>query len=407
MTPTIRPIEAVQADLDAIHDVADEESRDLTAAELDTLEALESELTASQAHRARVDAARARRAELRAAATPALITNRTSDADADAVLARAFNAYLRTGRPNADLTQLTAAQSEGVPTEGGFLVPPGMRKKFVDRMKAFGGVGEVVEQVTTATGNTIQWPTVDDTANTGEIVSEGGTFSAQADLVFGSANLGAYPYMAGGGSSAPLRISLDLLQDSEYDIEGKVASKLGERIARIQAVHVVTGTGVSQPQGITAGLTPIQTAANNALTYDDLVHFVHAVDPAYRTERCRWAFNDLALEEIETIKDTNGRPIIKAGEGSAATSPNEGTILGYRFVVDQAFPNFTNNSPTIKWGVFGDLEEGYVRRRVRDIVVVVNPWTRAANRQVEYTAWARMDAVQQNTAAYIAMAGKS
>jgi HK97 family phage major capsid protein len=57
--------------------------------------------------------------------------------------------------------------------------------------------------------------------------------------------------------------------------------------------------------------------------------------------------------------------------------------------------------------VFGDLSEGYVIRRVRQIELLVNPYSRMQFRQIEYSCWLRMDAVQQNTAAYSALTAHS
>src|SRR3546814_15198662 len=92
----------------------------------------------------------------------------------------------------------------------------------------------------------MEWPTVDDTGNVGEIVAEGGTFASGADIVFGTASLGAYKYMAGGGSNAPLRVSFELAQDAAFDVEGLVSRKLGERIGRLQSTHLGTGPGRSE-----------------------------------------------------------------------------------------------------------------------------------------------------------------
>lgn len=286
-------------------------------------------------------------------------------------------------------------------------MPDGFREKLVDRMKAFGGLAGVVEEITTATGNALPWVTIDDTANVGEIVNEGGTFSGGADLVFGNASLGAYSYMAGGGSATPLRVSLELLQDSTFDVQGLVSSKLAERIARIQATHLVTGSGSGEPQGITDGLTGIEIAADTAgITYADLVTFIHSVDPAYRSNG-RWAFNDNTLALIRKLVDGNNRPLLQpSADGSAAGAPGGETLLGYPVTIDQAFPDIDVDANTVNWGVFGDLREGYVVRRVRAVEILVNPYSRMANRQVEFTAWARMDAVQQNTNAYVALTGE-
>ena len=75
--------------------------------------------------------------------------------------------------------------------------------------------------------------------------------------------------------------------------------------------------------------------------------------------------------------------------------------------VDQAMPDLDVDDSTDHWGAFGNIREGYVIRRVRDVTVFVDPYGRAANGQVQFHAWARMDATQQNTNAYVALSGKS
>lgn len=389
-------VEEILTAQQAILDAA--EGRNLSDDEVTKYEAFEADLKAAQ----KTTEIRARQEAYKLPAT-AVITGTAPKQDD--TLQRAFNHYLRTGKDNADLVELRA-QNTVTGSEGGYLVPDTFRNKLVDRMKAFGGIANVVEEITTETGAPMQWATVDDTANVGEIVAEGDTFSSGADLVFGTASLGAYKYMAGGGGALPLRLSYEVIQDSAFDIEGIVSRKLGERIARLQSGHLVTGTGSSQPQGILDGLTGVEIAADTAgVTYDDLVTFIHSVDPAYRTG-ARWAFNDATLATLQKLKDSHGDPIWRPGNPGMSGGLQEDTLLGYPVTIDQAFPNLTVASNTVNWGVFGNLREGYVIRRVRGVVVVANPYTRASYGQVEFTAWARMDAVQQNTNAYVALTGE-
>lgn len=394
-------VEEILAALREIITTAEQADRPLTDEEVTAYEDLEKKLQAVQ----RTEALAKRQAAYDAVNRNDAGIHRAPKQDDG--YEKAFEAYMRTGRPNADLESFTNAQSEGTPSEGGYLVPTTLRDKIVDRMKAFGGIANVSDTLTTSTGENVNWPTVDDTSNVGEIVQEGGTFSSGADLVFGEASLGAYSYMAGGGSSTPLRVSLELLQDAAFDIQGLVSRKLGERIARIQAPHLVSGTGVSQPLGITSGITGVEIAADTAgITYDDLISFIHSVDPAYRENGCRWAFNDTTLATIKKIKDSHGDPIWRPASADMATETGGGTLMGYPVTIDQAFPNVSVADNTVNWGVFGDLKEGYVVRRVRDVQLLVNPYSRMANRQVEFTAWARMDATQQNTNAYVALTGE-
>jgi HK97 family phage major capsid protein len=317
-----------------------------------------------------------------------------------------IRSYLLTGNVNADLRP-SNAQSEGVPAEGGYLVPDEFRVKLVEKLKAYGGIGGVAERYTTGNGNPTEWPTIDDTGNVGEIVQEGNTFSAGADLAFGSNALGSYSYMAGGGSSTPLRVARELLQDSAFDIEGLLTRLLGTRIGRIQASHWVTGTGVNQPLGLVTGRTAVQTAATTGgITYLDLVTWIHSVDPAYRAS-ARWAWNDATMKQVELITDSNGDPIFRGWGANLALGLNESTVMGYPVTIDQAFVNFSNADSTALCGAFGDLKQGYVIRDVQSVELLVNPYSRMANRQVEFSAWARADGTQQDTAAYVVLSGKS
>lgn len=373
------------------------EGRDLTDDELTAFKANESAIESAR----RSDEARARQRAYTTAGTGLQVIVDASPDTEDA----GFDAYLRTGVANADLMQ--AAQSEGTPSAGGYTVPDGFRQKMVDRMVAYGGIAKDVETITTEAGNPLEWPTIDDTANTGEIVAEGGTFAAGADLVFGTATLGAYKYMAGGASSLPLKVSVELLQDSAFDVRSLVANKLGERIARIQSTHWVTGNGVGQPKGLIDGLTGIEIAADTAgITYADLVTFVHSIDPSYRAN-ARWAFNDTTLAYIRKLEDDNGRPLWLPHEASNIGSPLPGgSLLGFPVTIDQAFPDLVVADNTVNWGAFGDFREGYVIRRVKDITLVVLNELYMPNGQIGFMAWARADGVPQNPNAYVALTGE-
>jgi HK97 family phage major capsid protein len=390
----VRTIEEITSAMTALVDGA--AGRSLTDGEVTSYEGMETELQNVK----RDDAIRSRNAAYNTVRTPAGVpsaTQRHEDPTAG------IRAYLLTGKPNADLTP-SNDQSEGVPSQGGYLVPDLFRQKLQERLKAFGGIASVAEHYTTGNGNPVDWPTIDDTGNVGEIVEENGTFSAGADLVFGSNALGAYSYMTGGANSNPLRVSRELLQDSAFDIQGLLTRLLGTRIGRIQAVHWATGTGVKQPLGLFTGKTPVQNAANTGISYTDLVNAIHSVDPLYRGS-ARWVMNDLTLASIETLLDGQGNPIYRGRDVDMAVGLNEATLLGYPVTIDQAVPTIVKASPTVAWGAFGDIKQGYVIRDVMDVELLVNPYSRMANRQVEFTAWARADGTQQDTNAYVTLAG--
>jgi|WetSurMetagenome_2_1015567.scaffolds.fasta_scaffold51580_2 HK97 family phage major capsid protein len=293
-------------------------------------------------------------------------------------------------------------QGENLGSAGGYLVPEGFRNKLVDAQLAFGGLASVVENIQTSTGNPLPWPSIDDTGNSGEIVQENGTFVGGADLAFTDNALNAYTYATCGASAAPLYLSWDLLQDSAFDLQSLITKKLGDRIARTQAPHLVSGTGVNQPMGILHGKTGVQSGQAASLKYADLLTYIHSVDPAYRTG-ASWAFNDTSLRVIEGIVDSNGDPMWRSMTSTMGDDPNTGTLMGFPYKIDQAFPSISLSSATVLWGVFGNLREGYVKRSVREVQLVVDPYSRASYRQTAFSAYARMDGTIQNSGAYIAM----
>jgi HK97 family phage major capsid protein len=319
----------------------------------------------------------------------------------DDTIDRAFNHYLRTGIVNQDMMELRA-QSVGTDTAGGFTVPDVFRQKLVDRMKDYAGIANEVEVITTSGGEPMRFPTLDDTANLGVIAAEGtAPASGGADMVFGEITLGAFKYVAPGAGNLPLRVSVELLQDSAFDIEALVARKLGERIARRQANHWVTGNGTTEPFGIDTSSGPSEVFTAVAPDKDDFINALHDVDPAYRGPNAVWAFNDATLAIVEKMEDTTGRPLLQpyASAGIDSNISAGRTLLGHRVVIDQAFPTYTDGVAQT-FGVFGDLREGYVIRRVRDLTLIVNPFSRANEGQVEYVLWARADGNVQNPNAF-------
>jgi HK97 family phage major capsid protein len=387
-------IEEIMAAMQAIIDAA--AGRSLTNEEATRYEALEVDLQGAQ----RDQAIRSRNGAYNVVRTPAGVPQPTAPIEDHMA---GIRAYLLTGRANADL-QPSNAQSEGVPSEGGYLVPDLFRTELIQKLKSFGGISGVAQHYSTGNGNPIEWPTIDDTGNVGEIVEENGTFSAGADMVFGSNGLGSYSYMTGGAGSTPLRLSRELIADSAFDLQGLLTDLLATRIGRIQAAHWATGSGVKQPLGLFTGLTPVQNAANTGITYNDLVSAIHSIDPLYRTG-ARWLWNDKTMATIEKITDVAGNPIFRGWGANLALGLNEDTVLGFPVTIDQSVGDLTANSPTKQWGAFGNFGRGYVIRDIATPELLINPYNRMANRQVEFTAWARADGTQQDTNAYVTLSG--
>lgn len=401
----MRTVEDIQADMQAIMDAAVDaqgKPRNFKPDEIKAYEALESELQQTQA-------SAHMRARNAAYNMPANTPYADTSTRVDDGLEKAYENYLRYGVANQDISGLKVsnAQGEGTGAAGGYMVPPGFRQKIVERMVAFGGFAAEAETFSTSTGNNLEYPTLDDTANEGDITAESAAVASGDDLTFGNVALGAYKYTsAGAGSNLPLRVPVELLQDSAFDVQRLVSKALGTRIARAQSSHWVTGTGVGQPKGIMASSLTADRDLDTDDTpdYEDLVEFQDLLDEAYEPN-AKWLMNKSTWTALRLIVDTNGRPIVQSSTEGISEKPPR-LLLGSRVIIDPAVPSISTTADTFI-AAYGDFNESYVIRRVASLVIVVNPYSRASNGEVEYTAWERADGNIQNRNSYVILQNAS
>lgn len=319
----------------------------------------------------------------------------------DDVLSRGFETFLRTGR-QSDI--LARAQSEASGPAGGYLVPDEFQVKLIERRKAFGGLLNAAETVTTATGAPLPWFTNDDTSSTeAGVVAENAQNTFGADLVFGKNALSAYKYDTAGLSGDWLKVSWELLQDSAYDLQGFIARKFAERIQRKVAVDLISGSGVNEPVGIisTMGAVPssgVTLASATAPTYQELLNIINSLDMAY-WEGASFLMSPASYAALQGIVDTTGRPLFWNLNGSLSDSPDNRSLLGYPVVLDPAMPNLTSSS--VKWLVFGNLNAGYIVRQVRGFTLLTANELFARNGQVGYLGWERLDGMVQDPNALV------
>ena len=298
-----------------------------------------------------------------------------------------FVKYLRSGDPRG-LEQF-AQSIAGDGTQGGYAVPDGFLNRIVETKAAYGGIQQIAEVITTADGQSLRWPSNNDTANSAAIATEGSAVaSGGADLVFGTVALDAYTYDATGTGNVPLLVSKELIQDSAFDIEAYVARKLGQRLGRKMAADYATADGSSKPKGLFADSADTMTATT---AYAAFAEHMFQVDQEYRDSgNCRWVFGDTTLAKVVASVDLNGRPLfIPSGEASGAGRP-AGFILGYPVTLDQG------SGAKV---AFGDIRQAFIIRNVRGITIDVDPYTNIKSRQLAFHAWARTDSDIQDSAA--------
>lgn len=299
--------------------------------------------------------------------------------------------YMRHGQ-NVSPEQAVAirnAMSTTTTTEGGYTVPSEIAAMVIDKLKAFGGMREVAEVISTDSGNALNFPTSDGTGEEGEIVGENAAASA-GDITFGTVPLSVFKY-----SSKKIALPVELIQDSAIDVVAFVVARLATRIARIQNKHFTVGTGTTQPDGVIpkAGTGKTGTTGQTlTVIYDDLVDLKHAVNRAYRAS-ARFMMNDLSVAVVSKLKDTTGRPIW-------VPSVDVGTpdsLLGYPVAINDDMAVMAANAKSIAFGDFSrymirDVSNSTSLRRFDDSAFALNGqvgfcgWTRSGGNLVEPAA---------------------
>lgn len=264
-------------------------------------------------------------------------------------------------------------------TAGGYMIPQGFSGELETMLKAFGGVRKVARIVPTPDGRDIPWPTVDDTANKGEIISENSTYNEQ-DLVFAQKILKAWKY-----SSKMVPVSVELLQDSFFNIDAMLAEMLSIRIGRATNYDMTNGAAnnAAGPEGvINANL-----GASGTLSYDTILDLVHSVDPLYRPNGV-FMFNDETLKTIRQLVDGVSRPILfPYAQAGLASAPPE-SLVGYPYVINNDMPLAgTSGNVTL---LFGDFSK-YIVRDARDVTMVRLQERYAELGQVAFLAFSRTD----------------
>jgi HK97 family phage major capsid protein len=281
----------------------------------------------------------------------------------------------------------TSTLIAGTNSLGGFTVPVSLANQIIQSMKAYGGVLEVANLLLTDSGNTLNFPTNNDTSAKAVLVAEGSAATVQ-DTTFAQVAVGAYTYRD------LIKLSKELIQDSAFDIEAYVANLMGTRFGRAANESCTTGTGSSQPQGVVTGSTLGKTAASaTAITFAEILDLVHSVDPEYRRNG-RFMMHDNVLAYIKklSIGASDARPLWQPSfiVGEPAT------IDGFQYVINQDMDSTINTAS--KLILFGDFSK-YLVRQSRALEILRNEYLYMGTGEIGLFGFARWDAKLLDTAA--------
>lgn len=254
--------------------------------------------------------------------------------------------------------------SEGVSANGGYTVPTGFLAVLTEAMKFYGGIRNTKATVIkTASGNTLQIPTVNDATNEGSIIGEA-VADAFTTATFAQTSISAYKYTSG-----IMPVSHELMQDSTFDLASYVAKWMGQRLGRRINRDLTVGDGSAKPSGLIPAAATVTAASATAIALDDIQNLIYSVDAAYRNNGAQFMVHDQVWSKLVSLKDSTGRYLINGIQvGTAVGQPD--TLLGRPVVFNQHMNSaLTTGLPVL---AFGDFSSYLIRDAMEPTVVRFN-----------------------------------
>ena len=306
-----------------------------------------------------------------------MITARTAlaqTAHQDAPHQKAFAAYLRSGDDDGlrGLEMEGKAMGTSIAADGGYLVDP-------------------------QTADTIQ-STLSSTASIRAIASVVNVDATSYDVLVDHSEMGAGWAMETSAVSETTtpqieRISIPLhelsalpkasqrlLDDSAFDIEGWLASRIADKFARSEAMAFISGDGIDKPKGMltypnvdndawtwgSLGYVPSETPGGITRA-DPIVDLVYALGAEYRAN-ATFVMNSKTAGHIRKLKDNDGRFVWV--DGLAMGEPAR--LMGYRVLIAEDMPDIADDATAI---AFGDFAAGYTVAERPDLRVLRDPFS--------------------------------
>lgn len=304
------------------------------------------------------------------------ITEKPDQAAKPEKTGRASAAYKEDfGRHLRGKTPLHNVLSESVDQDGGYLVPEEFEKQIItglDEVNVLRSLAKVIpthhdRKIPISVGHSVATWTAENAAYT------------ESNPTFGQKQIDAFKL------TDLVRVSIELLQDSEFDLESYIAAEFARAFGIAEEQAFCVGTGTNQPTGIftaNGGAVGVTAAAANAITLDEIISLVYSLKSPYR-KNAKFLMNDATIPLLRKLKDNNGtylwQPSVQAGQ------PDK--LLGFEIYTSPYAPTVEAGAYAI---AFGDFKNYWIGDRMGRTTQRLNELY-ATNGQIGYVATERVD----------------
>ena len=298
-------------------------------------------------------------------------------AEVEAPHQKAFEAYVRSGSDDAlrGLDLEGKALNTAVAGDGGYLVDPQTAAVIKSALLSTASVRSIANVVTVEAA---AFDVLIDTTDTGagwatETANAAETSTPTIErITIPLHELSAMP-----------KISQRLLDDSAFDVEDWLASRISEKFACAEADAFISGDGIDKP----VGFLTYPTAVAGTETWGELGHVVSGeagafatTDPAnalvdlvfalgsqYRAN-ASFVMNSKTVGQVRKLKDADGRFLWT--DSLAAGEPSR--LMGYPVLVCEDMPDVAADSLAV---AFGDFNAGYTIAERPDLRILRDPFS--------------------------------
>ncbi|MEM9581910.1 MAG: phage major capsid protein [Pseudomonadota bacterium] len=290
---------------------------------------------------------------------------------------KAFNAYLRSGDDDAlrGLELEGKALSSSIAAEGGYLVDPQTADTIRGVLRSTASLRAVANVVNVE-------------ATAFEVLVDHTEMGAGWATETGSATETDTPQIE--RISIPLhelsalpKASQRLLDDSAFDVENWLATRIADKFASSEAAAFVSGDGNDKPKGFLThtsvdndswswgNLGYIATGADGDFASgeaaDAIVTLVYALGAKYRAN-ASFVMNSKTAGAVRKMKDADGRFLWS--DGLAAGEPAR--LMGYPVLIAEDMPDIATDEHAI---AFGDFNAGYTVAERPDLRILRDPFS--------------------------------
>ena len=265
-----------------------------------------------------------------------------------------------------DINEFRAATGAYDIGAGAELVPKEFVRILKERVLEYGMIVPELDKIETSNHGVLEYPTMDDTANSAYWMDEHGTFTLE-DFATGKIEMNAFKLGTG------VVISNELIEDAFFDIVVYAANLLGLRIGRTLEAAVINGDGIKKPLGIlntiaitgtVKAIVNVATATTGVVVPEDLNALIAAVQPSQRAGAKFYVGDDILTEMTEWV-DTTGRPLLQPLAISTVATDVVYTYRGYPIQANYELGGLVAGD---ECAIFGNVKH-YTLRVVRGVRV--------------------------------------